>query len=54
MRNAAWMQSSVTIVRAAIAHMRTDIPSISGAMPLLDARRSGEETPLPKAAEPTR
>jgi len=54
MEKAHWMQSSVAIVRVAVAHMRTVIPSISGARGLLDAQRTGEETPLPKAADPTR
>ena len=54
MEKAHWMQSSVAIVRVAVAHMRTGAASILGARPLLDAERSGEETPLPKAADPTR
>jgi hypothetical protein len=54
MKNAQWMQSSVDIVRGAVTHMRTGTPSISGATPLVHARRSGDETSLPKAASPTR
>jgi hypothetical protein len=52
MKKARWMQSSVAIVRFAVAHMRTGSDLMSGTRLLLRTRRG--EASLLKAADPTR